>query len=400
MDTKYQDVMSPLETRRNAAMRRRLNIDPAFPEGIEFSVASTPMDIEAACALLYEAYTDSGFMVADGSGYRFTVHHALPYCYTLIAKEAGKVIATATLIVKSVDKLPIEKIFPITPYLRFGRRVVEISGLTVHSEARSSRGPLLFPLFKYAYKLATRQLGATDLVVTTNPNHLSFYRAIILFEKMSDKVCYDYIDGIPTLGARLDLATLPERYEDVYGRQPLNKNIYEYCIKSEFPQFGIPDQVDKVYSGNKWTPDQLAWMLENLAIGLSELSGDDMARLRTAYGPEYDSVFARFAPQLAPRGDTERIDLNIDASITNGGSGLEARILAIAGNELHLSVEVPPKPQLSGAQLTFSSDLCSRSLPVNYHRSIGNDEHIFHIDPAPFYAALLGDKSIQPRATP
>jgi len=369
-------------------MRRCLNIDPAYPEDIEFSVANTPKEIEAACKILYEAYTDSGFMVADGSGYRFTVYHALPYCYTLIAKQAGEVIATATMIVRSVDKLPIEKVFPITPYLGFGRRIVEVSGLTVHPTARSNRGPLLFPLFKYAYKLATRQLGATDFVVTTNPNHLNFYRAIILYEKISDKVCYDYIDGVPTLGARLNLTTLPQRYEDVYGNLPPNKNISQYFVKSEFPQFGLPDQPDKVYLGNRWAPDQLAWMLEDLAIGLSKLSDDEMAMLRAAYGPEYNSVFARFAPQLSRTDAKERIDLNIDATLCNDGSQAKAHILAIAGNELHLSVETDPKPRLAAAQLNFTSDLCSLSLPVSYQRSTGHDEYIFHVDPTQFHAAF------------
>lgn len=364
-------------------MRRGINIDPNFPEGIEFSIARSPEEIKAACAMLYDAYTDAGFMIADGSGYRFTVYHALPYCYTLIVKQNQEIIATVTLIIRSVEDLPIEKVFSLNPYLGFGRRVVEVSALTVHPRARDNRGRgrILFPLFKYLYKFAAQQLGATDLVITCNPKHLAFYKSIMLFETISDKTedSYDFVDGAPAVAARLDLTTTAQRYDEIYGGKPLNKNLSEYIFFSEFPQFSLPDEADTVYIGNCWTPEQLTWMLETMSLGRSKLSQHDMSMLCRAYGSSYEDVFAQFGFSTE---STARVDLNVETIIAGDETRVKARILAVSGEEICLSIKTNLGLKCTSPilELIEVGDDCS--IPLGVGRPLGHDEYVFQIEPS------------------
>ena len=372
------------EALQHKMMRRGLNIDPAYPEDIEFAVARDPQEIKAACEILYAAYTDAGFMVRDGSGYRFTVYHALPYCYTLIARQRGEIIATVTLIVRSGDPLPIENIFPLDGYLGFGRRIVEVSALTIHPKARGNRGRILFPLFKYLYQVAYHQLGGTDLVLTCNPKHLAFYKAIILFESISDEVrdSYDFVDGAPAVAARLDLTTVPEVYGRTYGGKPANKNLDAYMLETEFPQFGIPDRAETVYEGNRWSPEQLEWMLGTMAKGRSALSEGEMAMLRRAYGADYDALFERFAPPGTGSKGSERIDLNADAHVVSAASRADGRLLALTDDTLLLSLGTDTVTRDHGLQLELGGALDGVTVPIEAHSALGHGEHLFRIAPA------------------
>lgn len=283
------------EGRRHAIMRRGLTFDPAFPDGITIERAHTRDDIARACQILYEGYTEAGFMVDDGSGHRFTVYHALPTAYTLVVREGDDIIATVTLIVKSVDPLPVEHILDLSKYLTPGSRIVELSALTIARNYRGNSGRVMFPLFKYIYEYSLKALGATDLIVTCNPKHQAFYKAIYQFESISDETVqsYDFVDGAPAVGCRLCLRTFPEVYFAAYGTAPARKNLYQYMVQTRFDEFDIARHPLPEASGNRWSETDLAWMLKRLATGRSSLSDNDMEMLRLAYsGAQYDHLFA------------------------------------------------------------------------------------------------------------
>ena len=185
------------ESFQHRLMRSHLNLDHSYPEDITFKIVESMEEIERACSLLHEAYAEVGFTNINGSGSRFTVYHAMPTSYTLIAKQGDDILATGTLIVRTTDPLPAEDMLALEKYLKEGRRLVEVSALAIHRRARGNEGRILFSFFKYGYTFALRHLGATDLIFTCVPAQFAFYTGILLFEPIDGKVVHtnDRVNG-------------------------------------------------------------------------------------------------------------------------------------------------------------------------------------------------------------
>ncbi|MES0884970.1 N-acyl amino acid synthase FeeM domain-containing protein [Roseibium sp. SCP14] len=329
------------ENRRHAIHRRRLKLRLAPPDGVIFKLAETTGELIQACKILYEAYTAAGYMRSDGSGIRLTPYHTLPSCYTLIAKEGKNVVATTTIVVKSLEALPIEKIFSLDDYLAWDRRVCEISSLTVHPKYRSRHGELIFSLIKYLFKFVRETLRIHDCVITCNPKHIEFYEAVLLFNRISDEVInsYDFVDGAPAIGAHLDLITVTDRYALVYDGAPREKDLYKYLFELEFDNFQMPTQVPATYQGNRWSPRQLTSLLGRHANGASSFSPAERAFLRRHYAtPEYDVAFEI----CGSRSQTQLFDLNIATNMyLSTESYVPVLLRRVDGNRISLSARNP-----------------------------------------------------------
>ncbi len=330
---------------RHQKMRRMLRLRPTPPEGVTFKVADSTEEIEQACQILYDAYTEAGFMIKDGSGSRFTVYHVLPSAYTLVAKKGDDVIATVTLILRSADPLPIEHLFSIDHYLGHDRRVAEVSALTVHADYRRAEGDLVLWLMKYLKDFSRKVLGLTDLVLTCNPKHIAFYNAILLFENISEEVAesYDFVDGAPACGARLNLSTRRENYRVTYDGQPVEKNLHRLMETHNCPSLELPAGKDEVYRGNWFSRDSLDFLLTHYAKGRSRLTASDLSRLYAAYGPDYLSVLAAYDPDFQPGEAVYRIDTNVSGRFTCRKSGKSCRVRVIAASQdrITLSADAP-----------------------------------------------------------
>ena len=106
------------ESFQHRLMRSHLNLDHSYPEDITFKIVESMEEIERACSLLHEAYAEVGFTNINGSGSRFTVYHAMPTSYTLIAKQGDDILATGTLIVRTTDPLPAEDMLALEEVAR------------------------------------------------------------------------------------------------------------------------------------------------------------------------------------------------------------------------------------------------------------------------------------------
>lgn len=348
-------------------------------------------DLIKACKILYGAYTNAGFMRPDRSGYRFTAYHALPYCYTAVAKVAGEIVATATIVVRSADPLPIESLFEIDAYCGPGRRPAEVSGLAVSPEYRN-RGRVLFPLLKYIYHYAERRLGVTDFVVTVNPRHVPFWRGVLLFDVLpgDSAPSYDFVDGAPAVGVALRLETVPAKYARAYRGRPAGASMYEYMVERQFPQYEIPRGSVSVYDGNRWTPTELSYLLTHLATGASSLNAREVGYLESAYGPAYAGVIDDYRASLGEASAASpqthgRLDLNLAGRLRvgrrAGSEALPVRILALHGDEVVIdnAPGYPAATEWAGATLTVDS-LADLAFSLAYRGPDARGRNNFAID--------------------
>jgi hypothetical protein len=173
-------------------------------EQVEVRLARDTDELAAAFSLVHDRYVERGYMKPAPSGHRVALHHALPTTDVFVARSAGRVLATATLIRDSVLELPADTLYgdELAPLRAAGRRVAEVSALAAAEGA--SRGVVL-RLVALVAVYAARLGRVDDLFVTVNPRHAAFYERVIGFRRVGEVQPYGAVNGAPAVALRLDL---------------------------------------------------------------------------------------------------------------------------------------------------------------------------------------------------
>ncbi|KZK92935.1 hypothetical protein PsAD5_03656 [Pseudovibrio sp. Ad5] len=329
------------KARRFSIHRRRVKLQNTPPKNVIFKLADTPDELSQACRLLYESYTQVGYMKEDGSGYRFTPFYVLPSCYTLIAKQGDTVIGTTTIIIKSLEELPVEQIFSLKHIQRWNRWIAEASSLTIHPDYRSQDGALIHALLKYMFQVAREDLGIHDLVMASTPKHMVFYEALLLFRRLSEEVidAFDYVNGTTATGAYLNFTEMHQDYAAMYKDAPDEQNVFKYYMEYEFSNFQSLSKVTSAYNGNRWRPEHLDHFLHGPIQGANSLTREDLDLLRRHYpSHDYDKIFARHSLSNA----AALIDTNATGVIQSSTGNKTPIILRrIEEDRIHLTSERP-----------------------------------------------------------
>ncbi|WP_160116663.1 N-acyl amino acid synthase FeeM domain-containing protein [Pseudovibrio ascidiaceicola] len=338
---KSKPTQNATKARRFSIHRRRVRLQNTPPENVIFKLADTPDELSQVCRLLYDSYTQVGYMKEDGSGYRFTPFYVLPSCYTLIAKQGDTVIGTTTIIIKSLEELPVEQIFSLKHIQRWNRRIAEASSLTIHPDHRSQDGALIHALLKYMFQVAREDLGVHDLVMASTPKHMVFYEALLLFRRLSEEVidAFDYVNGTTATGAYLNFTEMHQDYATMYKDVPDERNVFKYYMEYEFNTFRSLSTAVTTYNGNRWRPEHLNHFLHGPIQGANSITKEDFELLRRHYSSSnYDQVFARHKLSKA----TALIDANTTGIIRSStGNRTPIIVRRIEEDRIHLTAERP-----------------------------------------------------------
>lgn len=226
---------------RSPLIRQWVRFPSELPSDIRFKVAETKDELEQAFSLLHDAYVKEGLMTPHPSGMRVTKYHALPSTSTLIAIQGGLVVGTLSIVRQNAFGLPLEAIFDLDQ-LPPGSRPAEVSSLAIRDGFRQQRGRILFPLLKFAHQYAVEYFGVTHFLIAVNPKWFTFYEAILLFKKLTNKTVasYDFVNGAPAVGAYLDLRKALREYVVTFGKNPVERNLCRFFfdlppLNMEFP---------------------------------------------------------------------------------------------------------------------------------------------------------------------
>jgi hypothetical protein len=177
-------------------------------QALDFGLAVTFADFEAAFRLLHERYVWRGYMAPDPSGRRLSVHNILPSTKLIVAKAESRVVGMLTVFVDSCLGLPVDEAFgeELGRLRERGRRLGEASSLTVDQGFRSSGIAISIRLLRVGVFYAARIARLDELCFTLHPRHREFYERLFPFRWFAEPRPYRRVHGPPVFGVRMDLA--------------------------------------------------------------------------------------------------------------------------------------------------------------------------------------------------
>src|SRR5262245_55044202 len=115
------------------------------PQTIQYRVARTRREREAAFRLVYENYIAAGLIEPNSYRMRVTPYHLLPTTNVFVGTRGGEVLCTMTLIADGEMGLPMESIYAdeVMRHREQGMYVGEVSCLAT----LESGGPTVLPMF-------------------------------------------------------------------------------------------------------------------------------------------------------------------------------------------------------------------------------------------------------------
>ncbi|MBA4388698.1 MAG: hypothetical protein C0404_12005 [Verrucomicrobia bacterium] len=157
--------------------------------------------------LVHRIYVGKGYMQEQSLPYRYTVHDALPATGTFFVECDGAMVGTVTVFLDSPVGLPADEAYrPELNKLRVARRQLAEIGRLVIDPAFGDYRRLLMQMVQIPCLFARRVLGASDVVITVNPKHESFYERMMLFQTIGHQKDMSSVGGAPAVLLRMDLA--------------------------------------------------------------------------------------------------------------------------------------------------------------------------------------------------
>lgn len=320
------------ESLKGPLYRKMIKIDLDPLPGLELRVARTEHELSSAFRLLHDNYVRSGFMNPHPSGMRITKYHALSSTTTLIACIGEKVVGTVSIVRNGAFGVPLDSVFDVNPFLKKGVRIAEVSSLAVHPEHSGKRGQILFPLLNFLYHYCEYYFGVDYLVIAVNPTWWDFYRHVLLFEKLEDRIVaeYSFVNGAPAVGGILNLKTARERYSAMYNHRAANQNLFEYLGNKTISGVEYPTRGYGKVSDPVMTPDLLRHFFVEQSDALSKLSENEKVELWNLYSHR---DFRKHLPrpltpvaQLDGRGKNLRHDIDGEVRVHTNHISLTGRI--------------------------------------------------------------------------
>jgi hypothetical protein len=198
--------------------------DWSFDTDIQYRIASTRQEREAAYRLVYHSYLRAGLGEENHHRMRVTPYHLLESTEVFIAICQGEVAFTMTLIMDGELGMPMESVYgeEVDGLRQRGLRLGEVSCLA----DRRAEFCKFFPVFIRTSRLMVqyaRYRGLDGILAAVHPRHSCFYRRYMDFHKFGDEKTYPTVRNNPAVALWLEFARVdqnrPESYNSFFGQQ-------------------------------------------------------------------------------------------------------------------------------------------------------------------------------------
>lgn len=191
---------------------------------IEYRLARSRAELETAYSLVYNEYRARGYINESVSKLNLSIHNALPQTATFVAVLAKKMFCTATLIIDSPLRLPIDELYheELNQLRKHDKRLCEISMLACAPEffkdgasdvLNSKKLFFIVYLLKVIFDYVMEYLKYDCICVTINPKHKLTYD-FLLFKDLGEVKASTHVNGVPVAGKYLDLSTVKNECEN------------------------------------------------------------------------------------------------------------------------------------------------------------------------------------------
>ncbi len=254
---------------------------------LEFGLAVTLDDFDAAFRFLHDRYVETGAMTPEPSGRRLNLHNLLPSTKVFLARAGGRVVGTMTMVEDSRLGLPMDEAFgaELGRLRDRGRRLAEAASLTIDPGWRASGVAILVRLFRLVMLCATRIAHADDLCFVVHPRYGAFYGRLFPFQRFRRTATYRRMANRPVIGFRLDLGLIralirTERVGLSAGPQARFMCGPDACrqlmgrLRSDLPRSGLtPPEWARLFATDEQA-DRSAFAAAALASAVTSDTGD------------------------------------------------------------------------------------------------------------------------------
>jgi hypothetical protein len=233
-------TMLPRPLRRRL-IRSRMGFADTDIDGFEVTLAESEADTFAAARGVHDSYVERGIMTPHPTGLRVTPHVVLPTTRVFVAKLAGRVVGTISLVIDSPMGLPMDAVYgaELAALRTPTTRVAEVGALAI---AREHRGTgLVFLLNRIMFECAAR-LAIDRLVIAVHPDAEDLYAATMLFERFAGERCYPGLNrSARAVALTLDLTTAEAQLASAFAALgPSNANTHHLYFVRSCPQIVLP----------------------------------------------------------------------------------------------------------------------------------------------------------------
>jgi hypothetical protein len=186
---------------------------------LEYKIAATRDEREAAFRLVYDAYLRSGLCAPNPHEMRVTPYHLLPTTETFIAACLGKVVSTVTLVVDGELGLPMECVYgrEVARRRQQGLLLGEVSCLADRREDFKRLFPVYIRLCRLMGQYARRR-GLNELLVAVHPRHARFYQRFMAFAPIGEEIAYPTVCDNPAVALSFDFIRVEREYPDIHEK--------------------------------------------------------------------------------------------------------------------------------------------------------------------------------------
>ncbi|MDR1853526.1 MAG: hypothetical protein LBR05_01280 [Azoarcus sp.] len=270
---------------RARAYGQSLRLDKPLPRDFVFKLAQTRQELEACFRLLHDEYVAVGYMKPDPSGMRVTLYHALPTTSTLMCRRGNEVIGTVSLIRENKLGFPMQNAFRLDDVFSLGGNVAEVSSLAIRKPYRTGDDQITMALFKFLYEYAEYRFDTRHLVIAVHPHRFGYYEDLLCFHRLKGKPVehYDFVNGMPAVGAHLDLIEAKETFYQKYAQLPPEKNLFHYFTAASLPNGQFPHRRFNTTTDPVMTPEMIDYFFNKKTGLFSTLSGQQVQVLHSVY---------------------------------------------------------------------------------------------------------------------
>ncbi|MFV0348159.1 MAG: N-acyl amino acid synthase FeeM domain-containing protein [Halodesulfovibrio sp.] len=221
-----------IERRRTIRIRRSslANNNLMDIDRPSIKIAEDKDDYSEAFRIVYDAYAELGYTSQHHTGMYYNIFSMLPTTCVFVFKQYLKPISTLTQVLDSdLFGLPMDKLYKkeVDELRNQGRKIAEIGALATSKESRWNN--LLMFLGK-AYFQYAKLIGINDILITVNPKHVEFYKAIFLFEPFAEERHHPSV-GAPAVALRINYDQFWERLEYTFRDHEFETDLYTFFSK-------------------------------------------------------------------------------------------------------------------------------------------------------------------------
>ena len=223
----------PCEKRRTLRIKRSGLLSKKLKDidKVAIKFAETREELQQAFTLVHDVYLKEGYLKKPTkSGMFFSIFSLLPETVIIAAKSYLNVISTLTEIFDTKEfGLPMDSLYKneVEQLRKQSRKIVELSALATSEKYRWKN--LFMYIVKVMYWYSVYR-GTTDILITVNPKHVSFYKNIFLFEDFGPERYYPRV-GAPAVALRIDMNTIHKKIKKAYNNLDFDCNLYAYFFR-------------------------------------------------------------------------------------------------------------------------------------------------------------------------